>query len=600
MKAIKSNKITIIFTLLILFLSILSTIHEIPFIYQGASLLLISYIIIYIIGFVLQNNYNRIIKYIDYSQIALFGTIGLGFSIFYFTFFNTQALEMNQFQMMNWLFYFNIFLIFMLFYLSINRNNRKTEATLFSLTSVAVIVSIITSITSLVSGFSNLEWILCSVSAMQALISMVLINNMNDRYYPLITVFPTSMRILNNPKIAMVIPTHNEEVLIQRTLSDIPELINKIYVVNDASTDNTITKVKQMMTKDGRIELINHYTNKGVGAAIISGYIKAYEDGNDIFVVIGADAQMEMEDLINLVQPIIDREADYTKGNRFIYKTTSSEGNAFQEMPRLRLIGNIFCSILTIIASGCISVFDSQMGYTAIHRDVIPLIDWTIARQGYGYPGDWLCRLNYSNVRIKDVPTKAIYLANERQTQIKVRRFIFYTSSIMLKVYLWRLYNQYLNRNNVNQKTITVQSWILLSVIFTVISGVVFFLGLNSIPWIILSFQSVLFFVLSDLTNNHRNASVEGKSFENLVKLMDHSNDNSPDIRMEDLHIPRGILFRDPFLQNHFDPQDTDNLFSLIQKVTVGNPLSSIQEDHYPIAKMVHFEIAEENLTHAL
>jgi glycosyltransferase involved in cell wall biosynthesis len=431
---------------------------------------------------------------------------------------------------------------------------------------------------------------------MQASVSMVLIKNMNNRYSPLINILPTSMRIIGNSKIAMVIPAHNEEVLIQRTLSNIPALIKKIYVVNDASSDNTITKVKEMMSKDCRIVLVSHYTNKGVGAAIISGYKKAYEDGNDIFVVIGADAQMEMEDLSSLVQPIIDREANYTKGNRFIYKSPSSKGNAFQEMPRLRLIGNIFCSIITIIASGCINIFDSQMGYTAIHRDVFPLIDWTIARQGYGYPGDWICRLNYSNIEIKDVPTKAIYLADERQTQIKVRRFLFYTSYIMLKVYLWRIYNQYLNRNNMDQKTIVVQFWIGLSVIFTSITGVILLLGFNSIPWIILSFQSVLFFILSDVTNKNRNVSIEGKSFDNLLKLLDYYDDNSPDIRIEDLHIPRGILFRNPFLQNNFEPQDTDNLFSLIQKATVGDPFGLIQEDHYPIAKMVHFEISEGNL----
>jgi hypothetical protein len=89
---------------------------------------------------------------------------------------------------------------------------------------------------------------------------------------------------------------------------------------------------------------------------------------------------------------------------------------------------------------------------------------------------------------------------------------------------------------------------------------------------------------------------VRNKRTENLLKLLNYSNGNLPDIRMEDLHIPRGVLFRSPFLQNHFVPQDTNSLFSLMQMATVGNPLSSIEKDHYPIAKMVHFEIGEENL----
>jgi glycosyltransferase involved in cell wall biosynthesis len=428
---------------------------------------------------------------------------------------------------------------------------------------------------------------------MQALISMILINNVNNQYSSLINLFPTSMRILDDLNIAMVIPAHNEEVLIQRTLLNIPKLIQKVYVINDASTDNTVIKIKEMMAKDNRIELINHFKNKGVGAAIISGYIKAYEDGYDVFVVIGADAQMEMDDLYAIVQPIIEREADYTKGNRFIYKCASCEGNAFKEMPKIRIIGNILCSIMTIIASGCIGLFDSQMGYTAIHRDVIPLVDWTIARQRYGYPGDWLCRLNLSGVRIKDVPTKAIYLPNERQTQIKMRKFLYYNSYVMLKAYLWRIYHTYFDKGNISQRNVIVQSWSLLSIIFTIITGITIFLGFNSIPWIILSFQSILFFILSDLTNNNQRVVVKNKKIENLLKLLNYSNGNLPDIRMEDLHIPRGVLFRNPFLQNHFVPQDTGSLFSLIQMATVGNPLSSLQKDHYPIAKMVHFTITE-------
>jgi glycosyltransferase involved in cell wall biosynthesis len=533
-------------------------------------------------------------KAIDFSQIALIGTIGLGINIFFYTFFNGQALNTNNFQIMNWLFNFNILLIFLLFYLTINRKDKRTTI-LFSLTSVAVIVSIILSGTFFFNGLVNIDYIFCLVSAMQALVSMILINNVNNQYSPLINLFPTSLRALDNPTIAMVIPAHNEEVLIQRTLSNIPELIQKVYVINDASTDNMVIKVKEMMAKDSRIELINHFTNRGVGAAIISGYLKAYEDGYDIFVVIGADAQMEMDDLSAIVQPIIEREAEYTKGNRFIYKCASCEGNAFKEMPKLRIIGNIFCSILTIIASGSIGLFDSQMGYTAIHRDVIPLVDWTIARQRYGYPGDWLCRFNLSDVRIKDVPTKAIYLPSERQTQINVKKFFFYTSYIMLKAYLWRIYHKYFNKSNINQGNVVVQSWIFLAVLFTMITGYTIILGFNSLPWFILSLHSVLFFILSDLTNNNRNTSFKNNTSVNLLKLINHSNGNLPDIRLEDLHIPKGVLFRNPFLQNQFLPQDTESLFSLLQQATVGNPLSSIQKDHFPIAKMVHFEIAEVN-----
>ena len=128
------------------------------------------------------------------------------------------------------------------------------------------------------------------------------------------------------------------------------------------------------------------------------------------------------------------------------------------------------------------------------------------------------------------------------------------------------------------------------SIFFSLISGITFFLGYNSVPWFILSLQSTLFFILSDLTNNGRNKNIKRSASYNLVKLLDHSNGGLPDNRIEDLHIPSGVLFRNPFIENDFLPQNVESIFSLTHKATIGNPFSTKQEEHYPIAKMVHFE----------
>ncbi len=161
-----------------------------------------------------------------------------------------------------------------------------------------------------------------------------------------------------------------------------------------------------------------------MGIAIISGYERAYYQGLDIFVVIGGDEQMDLNDLPELLNPIKNNEADYVKGNRFIYKNPISKGNTFREMPRIRLFKNIIISYLTKIVSGYKNISDSQMGYTAMHRDVFSSINWSKARKGYGYPDDWLTRFHIARVRVKDIPVRPIYLKNEKQTKIKVRTFM--------------------------------------------------------------------------------------------------------------------------------------------------------------------------------
>ncbi|MFX1283994.1 MAG: glycosyltransferase [Promethearchaeota archaeon] len=594
----KINAIILFSTLTVISSNIISIIYNLSVISKITGFLLLLYSLILSIAVLIKTNYDYIFGTLNYQQFTLFGAIGLGFNLLLFTFTSSNTLDSNILQLMNWMFYFNLFMVFILFYLTIDRNNTKIKKVTFALTILTVFPSILISSIVLTNDTSNIECIYCFLSAIQAIFAMILINNVHNKYSLLLNGFSPSTRISYNPNVAMVIPAHNEEKLIQRTLSNIPKLVQKIYVVNDASTDSTSTKVKEMMSRDHRISLINHFENKGVGGAIISGYINAYEDGYDIFVVIGGDAQMEMEDLQSLIQPIVKREADYTKGNRFIYKNPSLKGNAFREMPKLRIIGNILCSIITIIASGRIGLFDSQMGYTAIHRNVIPLIDWTKARQGYGYPGDWLCRLDVAGIRIQDVPTKAIYFKNERQTQIKVMSFLVFTSYLMLKAYLWRIYHEYFNGISLNKRNAIVLSWLFATILFTIRTALSFIQGFDDfLLWGILGMQTGLYFILSDLTNNDRSIPINGNTAKNLKKLIGFNNTNVPDFRLEDLHVPRGKSFRNPFLRNHFSPQDTNNLFSLFYKATVGSSVSSIQKDHYPIAKMVHFMIAEENLT---
>ena len=245
-------------------------------------------------------------------------------------------------------------------------------------------------------------------------------------------------------KIAVVVPARNEEILIGRTIWPVPEAVDTIYVIDDGSQDRTAEIVLHCAEEDPRIRLIHHRTNKGVGAAIITGYRQAYKDGHDVFVVVGGDAQMDWGDLTNMLKPIAENAADYTKGNRFIYgRSKKSPGNAWREMPTHRILGNVALSILTKLASGYIHINDSQMGYTALHKRAFQRIEWNKARKGYGYPAEWLMRFHSKGIRVVDVPVRAIYLKNERQTQINVRKFVFYMTGIIFKGGTARIYREY-------------------------------------------------------------------------------------------------------------------------------------------------------------
>ncbi len=240
--------------------------------------------------------------------------------------------------------------------------------------------------------------------------------------------------------VSLVIPAYNEEKLIKPTLEGVPKEVDRVYVIDDCSTDKTPEIVKSFAKKDRRVRLLRHEKNKGVGQAIITGYKQAAKDNFDIVAVVGGDNQMDLKDLPNFLEPLAKNEADYVKGNRWLWQ-------AIDVMPRHRFFGNSMLSLMTKIASGYWKIFDTQDGYTATTKKVIETIDWDKSHKGYGYVSDWLIRLNVYGFRVKDVPRRPIYLQGERQSQIGIGRYIFRTSPMITKGFFWRLKEKYIKRD---------------------------------------------------------------------------------------------------------------------------------------------------------
>ena len=205
--------------------------------------------------------------------------------------------------------------------------------------------------------------------------------------------------MLEGRRIAVVVPACDEERLIARTLRAMPDCVDENLVVDDGSTDRTPERVLAVL--DARIVLIRHLANRGVGAAIATGYRAAFERGADIAVVMGGDGQMDPHDLVNLVTPILRGEADYAKGNRLAHPE-------LRAMPLLRRAGNTVFSALTRIATG-LSNADSQCGYTALARTASRRLDLERLWPGYGYPNDLLARCGRAGLRVCDVTVRPVY-----------------------------------------------------------------------------------------------------------------------------------------------------------------------------------------------
>lgn len=244
--------------------------------------------------------------------------------------------------------------------------------------------------------------------------------------------------MLEGKRVAVVVPAHNEEQLIVATIQGVPGFVDRIYVVDDCSTDETAERARSV--EDPRVEVIVHERNRGVGGAIVTGYKRALAERVDATAVMAGDNQMDPDELELLALPVVRDEVDYAKANRLF------TGSAWNLIPRNRYLGNAVLSLLTKIASGYWHVADSQAGYTVLSLRILRLLDLERIYTSYGFPNDMLVHLNVWSARVRDVPSRPIYGVGER-SGIKIRRVVPRISWLLWKGFFWRMREKYVIRD---------------------------------------------------------------------------------------------------------------------------------------------------------
>jgi len=202
-------------------------------------------------------------------------------------------------------------------------------------------------------------------------------------------------------RVGVVVPAWNESRLIATTLTTMPDFVDRIVVVDDASTDDTADRARAV--DDPRVSVITHEHNGGVGSAILTGHKTLFAEGCDVSVVMAGDAQMDPNYLSALLDPIVHQGVGFAKANRFF------NASSYSGMSRTRIFGNVVLSFLTKASSGYWHLFDPQNGYTALSAEAWRLLDSDSIARGYEFENSLLINLNIANVRARDVPIPAVY-----------------------------------------------------------------------------------------------------------------------------------------------------------------------------------------------
>jgi len=232
-------------------------------------------------------------------------------------------------------------------------------------------------------------------------------------------------------KICVVIPAYKVSRHISSVVSGIPKYVDNVIIIDDCCPEQSHKSV----TKTKRIQIINHQSNQGVGAAVISGYRQAIKNNFDVVVKVDGDGQMDPENICLLLDQIIDKGYDYSKGNRF------NDLSLLKNMPIARLLGNSLLSFLVKFASGFWNIMDPTNGFVAISNRALNILNLDKISKRYFFESDMLINLNIYNCPVVDVPMKPIY-KNEKSS-LSISKSIFEFPFKLLKGLIKRILYKY-------------------------------------------------------------------------------------------------------------------------------------------------------------
>ena len=211
--------------------------------------------------------------------------------------------------------------------------------------------------------------------------------------------------------IAVVIPCYRTEGRVIDVLTEMPAFVDHVFCVDDACPEG-IGDVIEREVDDTRVKVVRHDENQGVGGATITGYKAALDAGVKIVVKMDGDGQMDPTDMVRIIRPIVEKRADYTKGNRFFRL------DDVRQMPAVRIFGNGCLTFMAKFSTGYWNMFDPTNGYTAIHSSVLRQLPLERLHRRYFFESDILFRLSTIRAVVCDVPIKAKY--GDERSSLKI------------------------------------------------------------------------------------------------------------------------------------------------------------------------------------
>ena len=235
------------------------------------------------------------------------------------------------------------------------------------------------------------------------------------------------MKNNSSETICIIIPCHNEAQCIESVLQNLRKhLPNAHYVfVNDASTDQTEQLIRSHA--DENVTILSLPVNLGIGGAVQTGLIYAWEHGFDYAVKFDGDGQHLAEEITPLLEPIRNGKADLVIGSRFL---TNNSGFKSTFMRRL---GIRLFRVLSRLLTGQ-TITDNTSGFRAYGKRALEFAAQYYPAFDYPEPEEVILFL-HNNYRIEEVP---VAMAERKGgcSSINCIKAVYYMVKVIFSVFM--------------------------------------------------------------------------------------------------------------------------------------------------------------------
>jgi glycosyltransferase involved in cell wall biosynthesis len=194
--------------------------------------------------------------------------------------------------------------------------------------------------------------------------------------------------------LSVVVPSYNEEATIAHVIGQVLRLdaVAEVIVVNDCSRDRTAEIVRAMAAADPRVRLFQHDVNRGKTEALKTGFA---EVRGDIVIVQDADLEYDPSEIPEVIQPILDGNADVVYGSRFLVRKASRVLYFYHYLANklLTFTSNLFTNI---------NLTDVETGYKAFRSDIMR--NMRITSSGFGFEIEVTAKVAKLRCAIYEVP----------------------------------------------------------------------------------------------------------------------------------------------------------------------------------------------------